>query len=591
MTFNANNGRVTITFTEAIDIGSFMVEGIILKNAMGAGAISQFQLASGLETTTNSSVVAIQLSEADLLAIKSMPNLARDTSSTVFSFASSTVTDISGNALAEGEVTVIMYVPDTTSPQLSSWDIDLSNGNITLHFNEPVIVSSVEPSAITIQNRLSFPDEMVRLTGGRITASTAESMDIQIYLTTENINGIYQQLDLCTEPDNCFIAITDQTADDIFSNPNEAIPEESALNVTNFTADTFPPELVTFLELDFTNATLTLSFSETINTSSLDPTGLSLHNTYSSSLPFGTFISYTLTGGSTNSAIGSSITIDLTEDDLNQLKALQRSGLSGLCSAAATCFVRINSNLIQDVSGNPVQVLTESPIPTVDGLLRAFRSDTIQPNLANFSIDLTNGILSLTFDETIDYMSFRSEFISIQGAFDASVSISIDPVERRLITTTYGLVIDFRLSEDDILNLKSDNTIATDLNDTYIIFRREMVNDIAGNAVVERQNGISSLQASNYTEDTIQPQVSQFTQLDMNTGSLRITFSEPILPENVVFSGITLQSTVNGGNAVTLTGGTATSFNAQSTTLSIQLSRDDLRDIKILGDLGRSVLQ
>ena len=203
--------------------------------------------------------------------------------------------------------------------------------------------------------------------------------------------------------------------------------------------------------------------------------------------------------------------------------------------------------------------------------------------------DLTDGILSLTFDETIDYRSFRSEFISIQGAFDTSVSIQIDPVERRLITTTYGLVIDFRLSEGDILDLKSDNTIATGLNDTYIIFRREMVNDVAGNAVVERQNGINSLQASNYTEDTIQPQVSQFAQLDMNTGHLRITFSEPILPENVVFSGITLQSTANGGNSVTLTGGTATSLNAQSTTLSIQLSRDDLRDVKILGDLGRSI--
>jgi len=110
------------------------------------------------------------------------------------------------------------------------------------------------------------------------------------------------------------------------------------------------------------------SFSETVNTSTLNPTGLSLYNAYSSAVPFGNFISYTLTGGSTSSEIRPTITIELTEEDLNQLKALQRSGLSGLCSVVATCYVRVDSTLIEDVSGNPVQVLTESPVPTVDGL-------------------------------------------------------------------------------------------------------------------------------------------------------------------------------------------------------------------------------
>jgi len=161
-----------------------------------------------------------------------------------------------------------------------------------------------------------------------------------------------------------------------------------------------------------------------VNTSTLNPTGLSLYNAYSSAVPFGNFISYTLTGGSTSSEIRPTITIELTED-LNQLKALQRSGLSGLCSVASTCYVRVDSTLIEDVSGNPVQVLTASPVPTVDGLLVAFRPDTIHPNLANFSIDLTNDILSLTFDETIDYTSLRSEFISIQGAFNALTSIPL----------------------------------------------------------------------------------------------------------------------------------------------------------------------
>jgi len=162
-----------------------------------------------------------------------------------------------------------------------------------------------------------------------------------------------------------------------------------------------------------------------VNTSTLNPTGLSLYNAYSSAVPFGNFISYTLTGGSTSSEIRPTITIELTED-LNQLKALQRSGLSGLCSVASTCYVRVDSTLIEDVSGNPVHVLTESPVRTkCRWTIGSLQTDTIQPNLANFSIDLTNDILSLTFDETIDYTSLRSEFISIQGAFNALTSIPL----------------------------------------------------------------------------------------------------------------------------------------------------------------------
>jgi len=75
-----------------------------------------------------------------------------------------------------------------------------------------------------------------------------ESVDIGIDLTTDNINFIYQQSDLCSEPLNCYIVVTDQTATDIFSNQNEPISTSSALNVTNFASDISSPELVIFLE-------------------------------------------------------------------------------------------------------------------------------------------------------------------------------------------------------------------------------------------------------------------------------------------------------------------------------------------------------
>jgi len=100
----------------------------------------------------------IQPPESGQVAVKSILNLARDASSTVFPFASNTVTDINGNALTPRETTILIYIPDTTPPQLSSLDIDLSYGNVTLHFNEPVVILSIDPRAITIQNNLSVSD-------------------------------------------------------------------------------------------------------------------------------------------------------------------------------------------------------------------------------------------------------------------------------------------------------------------------------------------------------------------------------------------------------------------------------------------------
>ena len=342
--------------------------------------------------------------------------------------------------------------------------------------------------------------------------------------------------------------------------------------------------LAAFVELDITNSTLTLSFSETVNSSSLDPTGLSLHNSFAAG---GT--SYTLTGGTTNSTDGSTVVINLSVDDLNALKALQRSTL---CSGFQNCYIRINPRLIQDMSDNRIEALTNSLIPTFEGALSptGYRPDTIRPNLVAFDLDLTAEILTLSFDETVDYLSFRSEFISIQGEFDSSFTITLDPVLTRRITNMYETTVQFRLSMDDIFNLKSQDTIATEMNDTYIVFTSAMIMDIAGLDVVERESAINPLPVNNYTRDSIPPEVTSFTELDMNTGVLRISFSEPVLPQDVSFTGITLQSTMlGGGSSVTLTGGTVTSDNAQSTTLAITFSTTDIRDIKVFNDLGRDI--
>ena len=582
--FNANTGTFSITFTEPIDIATFNISGITLKSSLGV-ASSQFQFTSGLQTVTNSSVVVIQLSEDDFNIIKSMPNLARDTPTTVLEFEAGAVLDVSGNSLLANEISAQIYTPDRTPPQLASWDFDLNFANITLRFNEPVTTSTLNlASTITIRNNASVPTA-ITLSGGTAITTDLESQAVQFQLEVDDINFIYFQENLCTDTANCFITITSTLVEDIFGNANAAVGDGSAQMVTDLTEDISSPSLDTFVQLDFTNSTLILSFSETVNSSSLNATGLSLHGSFLAGS-----VSYTLTGGSTSSPNGPTIVIDLTEEDLNELKARQPSGL---CSSFQTCYARVNPILVEDMSMNPVQVLGSFVSATFEGALAptGLIADVIRPNLLSFDLDLTNDILSLTFDETVDYLSFRSEFISFQGQPTSNERITLDPVLTRLITTSYETTIDFQLSVDDVFNLKSDNTIATGPNDTFIVFTRDMITDIAGLQVVEVTNGINALPVMDFIPDTIAPQAVQVTQLDMNRGILSIRFNEPILPLDTNFTGITLQSSaMGGGSVVTLTNGTVTSANPQSTILNIALSDGDLRDIKLFNDLGRATL-
>jgi len=258
-----------------------------------------------------------------------------------------------------------------------------------------------------------------------------------------------------------------------------------------------------FLELNFTDSTITITFSETVNISTANFSHITIQNKDDSE--DSGFVSYTLTDGSTESQDGNRIVIQITDEDLNIIKARKKELL--LCALEFACHLRVSDGFISDMSGNKITPVTDND--GINFFVQNLYDDEIRPNAISFTLNMTSNIMSIEFDESMDYNSFRPEFIEIQGSFNATTSITLEPVESRLITMEYVTTLEFELSEDDVLNIKADDNIATEENNTYIVFSSGMVTDTVDLAVNPRVNGIDSLKVSEFTPDRISPEVEE----------------------------------------------------------------------------------
>ena len=124
-----------------------------------------------------------------------------------------------------------------------------------------------------------------------------------------------------TSNDNFYITIGDEAVQDFFGNGLQEISEENAFPVSLILPDKSGPSLIEFI-LDIDRSTLNLTFSEVINATTFNATGITLRGGQDSNA-----VSYTLTEGN----IGDdhySVSILLTSTDLNEIKSLSGLGNS-----------------------------------------------------------------------------------------------------------------------------------------------------------------------------------------------------------------------------------------------------------------------
>ena len=170
-----------------------------------------------------------------------------------------------------------------------------------------------------------------------------------------------------------------------------------------------------------------------------------------------------LTGGEVINSTTPTLTIKLTTDDLNALKAE-----STLCESRFTCLPRFDETFITDFAGNPVMPFSETGF-NQRTIAVGFVPDSTPPNLVGFELDLQAGKLNLTFDEIIS--NVIPQRIVIQNAPMATTSYEITT---SLILFTRELSVSLDLNMNDIFNLLGTAGLAKNINNTFITHNDEL---------------------------------------------------------------------------------------------------------------------
>ena len=531
-----NTGITVLTFSETIDTRSFNVTQITLQSSQ----IYSSSLTDQTYTLRNTSIlredyyiIPIQLEYEAINSIKQLSQLATSIYNTFIAFPWTAFRDMFGNQVqpiySTAAKMVLSFTEDMTRPHLLSGRLNMHDNLLTMTFSEMVNQSSLSLNHLTLYNSTLSPSQSHSLTSVYSFNSTYEgTITLTASLSLEDTNRIKMLTNLATGLSNTYLSITELFIRDMNANSVYNISQSNSIQIYYFKEDLRKPILESF-SLDLTTDVLSLSFSETVNHTSFDVTGLSLLN------PF-TNTSWRLTSGTVLTQWYSPVLeILLHNQDLNYIKLYP-----DLATSSYNTYLSARSNAVSDMNGNYLTEITAyDPLTVTD-----FTQDLVRPNLTSFSLSLNTAQLNLTFTESVNVSSLYVSQISIQNAVSsvARDTINLTPGDSTnqgsFSTSPNWPYLTIEIGDTDLNLIKFLSQLATTRNNTYIRLTQFAIQDMNGNMVNEIPNGFA-YQAANYIPDTTNPDLTSFS-LNLNTGTLRLTFSETVNTSSLSIDSISL---------------------------------------------------
>ena len=352
---------------------------------------------------------------------------------------------------------------------------------------------------------------------------------LQLYITDDDLNTIKQNISLLTAMSNAYLALQPNFIADMNGNPLNAV---FGVQAAIFLSDTTRPSLIGF-DLDMNLGRLRLVFTETVNASSSDPTGITLQSTVNSMA--GTNSSYTLTRGSLLSIIDDTeLTFVIDIDDLNEIKA------RGIAQDNFTTWLILSDITVRDMS-----VFTLPVVPLISGVSTAnvdtYTADMTGPVLFNFTLNLTSETLELTFDETIDIFSINITQFTLQNTSSEPLLSTHTLTQANSPVLVYNPVVTIQLADYDLNEMKRFTDLGTNTENTFLSFTEEAIADRADNLVSPRSTN-DALMAAFVYDDFRRPMLLEF-EFDLNQGLITLNFSETVQAGSFVLTDFALKNT------------------------------------------------
>ncbi|KAI6655294.1 hypothetical protein LOD99_2129 [Oopsacas minuta] len=560
-----NSSYIILTFTETTNLYSLRPSFFILSSSQINGVQFVFSISTMVINPINDIYATLGIALQDSNEIKRLTSLAISLNSTFLYYIENAFSDVFSNiALNRSQSEAIpahRFISDQRAPIFEKWQFDLDSGSLQFFFDETIDTSTFKPSTIFLsdQSNLTLSSYVViDIDGGSISANSAT---FSFNLSLPDLNEIKMLPNLCFTVEFCFIHLSNIT--DMNSNllsPITLQSSEIAPDITN-------PKLNSF-SLDMNSSILTLFFSETVNSTSFQFDGIILGD-------LNGIFEHRLNSGSSSQIYSPIQEVLLSDYDVNLIKENTHFGTS-----VFDTFLRIDSFLIRDMSGNYVDmIINSSRLQCAD-----YIPDEIPPVILSTHLDMNTGTIQFIFSEPVIVYSFRP----IEFVFQNDDTIrSTYRLTSGQTTTRNWTHIEFDISLFDLNNIKRDTMLASNLSNSYYTYGPQLVSDVNLNRIFPSSN--YSFRFSNYTPDTTSPRLISFS-IDLMKDYLLLSFNEPVIPMSLDPTELTIIHPLYHNNSYSL----ASSVLLNSTVSTEQIislvesDRNQLKRMQILSPLTAS---
>ena len=573
-TFDLDSGLFTLIFSEPVNGSSADYTDVQFSNAP-LNFSASVTLSEGF-TSPDHIEIDFHMSHVDLNSLKSNLDLCTTRDNCWIRLPSFFITDIGMNPFIHSDYQSnvaasfhqpIVFIPDQTSPELAYVSMDLNQGKLTLSFTEVIVAATFAPKDVTLLHSPSSPLSLT-LSSDTIFSLSSLGTVVSLQLTTDDLNWLKAR-NLFTSVIDSYLSLATKLSD-VSGNEFLNISRSVGFQVNEVIPDSTRPHLVYFDNFNLENNSFIISFDEPVNISMFNVTQVVLVSQPSEQASV-----YTLTGAALVSALDDSLQrclVVLTSSDRVQIKLLTSLGTMQI-----NTYIILNGDAISDTSGNT----NTNTLPILLSIA-GYIPDTSKAGLLDFGLDLDSALLFLTFDDVIESTSVQPTSLILQDkASNPTSSYKLTHFSTSINGSSDQLIIS--LSHGDLLALKLDLNLATSASDTYISIDSDFATDIEGRAIIAipPTSALPLTSSLNFFPDTTSPSVSSFS-LDMNTGILQISFSEPILPSSIDPSQLFLHSQKSGGGSSHNLGQTTSLLTTTAASLNVELGllQSDLNILK-----------
>lgn len=566
-TIDLDNGLIVLMFSETVEAASFDPTALSLQSADSESALMYTLQGGSVLSLEDTPYISLELTTADLNAVKAIRGLATSQVDTYLSIAMGGVQDIVGlnmtAILADSAIQTTNYTRDVTPPILMGVSLNLTTNELILTFDETI---SALPTDVVVERISIRPDGNDSTIGVSLTASSwvvsNDSIIIVIELGATDLNRIKLNTGLATDISNTFVTVEMSAFIDMSTNRNGNL--EQTRMADEFEEDLVSPSLSGW-SFDLNQGCIQLRFDEPVDVTTLNIRGLTLLDNATGNVMF------TLTDAFTNSSNGTMIKLFILDEDLNGIKQNE-----SLLTAMSNAYLSLDSTFIQDMNGQPLT-------PVAAQQAEAFVEDSSRPYLIQYNLDMNTGRLRLEFSETVDSLSFNPTGITLQPAmvptFDAD---QYTLTEGELLTIGDEVVLTLQISEVDLNAIKA-RMIGLDNGTTWLLLDNTTVQDQSGEAVIPA----GPVPVDMLTLDMTPPQLESFA-LDYTNETITLVFSETVNGMILDVSQITLRSAASNTSSYYTLSSLSTPNRVYAPEVTVNLSTFDLNELKKLLNLATS---